>query len=146
MIWINIRKVSVMKRANPAMRVFDEVYGPMNNNQSSIILRCKICDEEIKYINRYRHIKSLSHQEKAGLNNHEIEVLKTSLKKKINTIRFYNKKGFRTTVDFLEYYEHKILKYIKEYLEKLNFVKIKLVLKVQFRNINTENEIDENMF
>jgi hypothetical protein len=125
------------------MRVFDEVYGPMNINQSGIILRCNICDEEIKYVDRIRHIKSLSHQVKAGLIvTDEIEVLKSSMKKKINTIRFYNKKDFKNTVDFFQYYELNIVKYIEEYLEKLYSVKIKLILKVQFKNIKTENEID----
>jgi hypothetical protein len=125
------------------MRVFDVVYVPSKKNQSRMILRCNICGEKIKYINRSRHIKSLSHQEKAGLIvNDEIEVFKTSLKKRINTIRFYNKKGFKTTVDFFQYYEHKIIKYIEEYLEKLNSVKIKLVLKVQFQNIKTTFETD----
>ena len=123
------------KKVNPAMRVFDEVYGS--------ILKCNICDEEIKYINRYRHIKSMSHQEKEGLIvNDEIKVLKTSIKKKINTIRFYNKKEFNTTIDFFQYYECKIIKYIEKYLDTLDSVKIKLVLKVQFRNMKTIIEID----
>jgi hypothetical protein len=131
------------KKVNPAMRVFDEVYGPLNQNQSSIILRCKICDEEIKYINRYRHIKSISHKEKElSYANGEIEVFKSSLKKRINTIRFYNKKGFKTQLEFFQYFKDKIEEFIKDYLEELNSVKIKLILKVQFRNINTSNEID----
>ncbi len=131
------------KKVNPPMRVFDEVYGSLNQHQSCIILRCKICDEEIKYINRYRHIKSLSHREKEqSYDNDEIEVFKASLRKKINTIRFYNKKGFKTQIEFFNYFKDKIIEFINNYLDELNSIKIKLILKVQFKNINTNNEIN----
>jgi hypothetical protein len=45
------------------MKIFDEIYGPFNKSQSSI-LRCKICNEEIEHKNRYRHIQTLSFKEK----------------------------------------------------------------------------------
>jgi hypothetical protein len=68
----------------------------------------------------------------------DIEIFKTSLKNRINPIIFYNKKGFKTTIDFSNYHKLNIIKLIDEYLEKLDSIKIKLVLKGEFYNIKTD--------
>jgi hypothetical protein len=133
-----------MKKVNPAMNVLNEVYGPFNKNKSDIILRCNICNEEIEHKNRYRHIKSLSHKEKSGVID-DIEIFKTSLNNRINTVRFYNNKGFKTTIDFFNYHKLNIIKTIDEYLEKLDSIKIKLVLKVEFYKMKTDKNLNNFM-
>jgi hypothetical protein len=50
----HLKSFSHEKKVNPVMRIFDEVYGPLNKNDSKIILRCKSCNEEIEYKNRQK--------------------------------------------------------------------------------------------
>lgn len=116
----HFKSFSHEKKVKPAIRVFDEVYGPMKENQTSIILRCKICDEELKLINRYRHLKSISHKEKEeSYLSGEIEIFKSSMKRKINTIRFYNKKGFKIQIEFFQYFKDRMVNFIKDSIEEL---------------------------
>jgi predicted AAA+ superfamily ATPase len=70
------------------------------------------------------------------------EIFKTSLKNTINTIRLYNRKRFKLTIGFFNYNRDNIIKIIEEYLEKLESIQIKIVLKIEFYNIKTDKCID----
>ena len=90
----HLKTFSHEKKVNPTMQIFDEVYGlSSDQNQNEIYIRCRLCNEEIKYSNRLRHIKSISHKEKDL--DKEIDVFQTLMKRKFNTIRFYNLNNFK---------------------------------------------------
>ena len=128
----HLKTFSHEKKVNPNMQIFDEVYGPSNQNKNEIYIRCRSCNEEIKYPNRLRHIESISHKEKDF--DKEIDVFQTSMKRKFNTVRFYNLNNFKYVEDF---FQEKIIQFTKDNVEEFKAIKIKLNLKVEFLHKRT---------
>lgn len=126
---------------------------PEKTNYKNEIITCKNCHIEIPKNEYQYHLKTNLHKSNAILKTDDeyVDIIATAFKKRIITYKLNPSREYLTPEDFLVDYQNKILKLIKDCLNKHNCIKINFELfayfilsrtgEQQLKSFNTKYEI-----